>query len=96
MAWLRMVREHGGEDLEAGKECVERVVDAMSDTLDKYVDSTKWNADRTEAKLKGKHIQGSLSVDDTNIRVDLKLSFVAGLAKSQIEARIDRALKEHG
>lgn len=95
MARLRMVREHGGDSVEEGKITVERVVDEMSSTLDKYVDSTEWNGNRTEARLKGKHVQGTLTVDDTMIRIDLKLSFVASLVKNQIEARIDRALKEH-
>ena len=96
MARLRMVRKHSGSSVEEGKVTVEKVVDAMSATLNKYVDSTEWSDDRTEARLKGKHVQGTLAVDDTLIRIDLKLSFVASLVKNQIEDRIDRALKEHG
>jgi len=95
MASLKIVRKHGGSTTDEGVERIEKVIDSMRSTLDKYIDRIDWNGARTEAKLKGKHVKGTFAVNATDINIDLKLSMVAGLVKGKIESRIDQAIEEH-
>lgn len=95
MASLKMVRKHGAEDLDGAKVKVRHVLREMKPTLDKYVDRVDWNGDETQARVKGKHVSGTFTVDTENLVVDLKLSWAAGLVKSTIAARIDEALQQH-
>jgi putative polyhydroxyalkanoate system protein len=94
MASLNMVRPHGGSSLEEGKARVEGLLEKMKGKLEQHIDSIAWNADRTQATLKGRHVNGTFRVDEKNVSVDLKLSMAASLIKGKIESRIDQALQE--
>ena len=94
MANLKLVRAHGGSNLEEGKERMERLMLSMEQKLDKHLDRIDWNSERTEAKVKGRHVKGLFWVDATNFNVDLTLSMTASRIRGLIEARVDQALRE--
>ena len=95
MARLTLSRSHGASTLDDAKERIQQVIEEMKPTLEKHIDRVDWSDDGTEARLKGRHVKGTFSVDAKEIKVDLKLSMVASLVRGTIEARIDAALKEH-
>ena len=95
MAELKMVRAHGAETLDDAKVTVRHLLEDMKPTLDKYVERVEWNAEGTQARVKGKHVKGTFTVDAANLAIDLKLSFAAGLVRGKIESRIDEALRKH-
>jgi hypothetical protein len=95
MAALKMVRTHGVETLDDAKIKMKDLVDEMAPTLERFVESISWNDAGTEARVKGKHVKGTLAVDNTNVKVDLKLSMTAGLFKGVIESKIDSAIQSH-
>lgn len=94
MAELKMAREHHAASMDQAKEKVQRLVEDMQPTIGKYVDAIEWNTDETSAALRGRHVKGHIAVDVSHLRINLKLSLAASLIKTQIESRIDEALRD--
>lgn len=95
MGALKMVRPHGAKTMDEAKAKVKHVLEEMKPTLNRFVKSTEWNKDETEARIKGKHVSGTFAVDESNLNINLKLSMAATLVKGKIESKIDSALKDH-
>ena len=95
MGVLKMVRPHHAETMDEAKAKVKHVLAEMKPTLERFVKSTEWNKDETEARIKGKHVSGTFTVDAKNLVINLKLSMAATLIKRKIESKIDSSLEDH-
>lgn len=94
MADISVRRAHGMSKDEA-KVKVESIVSEVKEEFSSLVNEIKWNGDKTEAKVKGKAFTGEFKVDESDVSIDIDLSFIARPFKGKVESRINSRMDEY-
>lgn len=87
MADIDLSHPHG-MTLDEAKTKVEQIVNDVHTEFPSLVDSVSWNADKTEAQVKGKAFSGSFGVDATNVTIAINLKLMARPFKGKVEGKI--------
>lgn len=91
---ISVKRAHGMSKDEA-KQKVEQVVNDVQQEFSSLVDDISWNADKTEAKVKGKGFKGEFKVTDTDVAIDVDLKLFARPFKGKVESKIKARMDEY-
>lgn len=86
MAKIRLSKRHG-DDKAAARAKVEK---AIQDPVTKFGLSKQWVGDTL--KVSGKGMNGSLTVGDTSVDIDMDLGLPASMVSSKIEAQLKAEL----
>ncbi len=91
MADISIKKEHG-LSLEEAQGKIDKVVTDIKAEFSSLIKSIDWDKSKTNAKVKGKGFSGNFSVDETNIGIDVDLSFFAKPFKEKVETKIHERL----
>jgi putative polyhydroxyalkanoate system protein len=93
MADIKVRRAHG-LSLEEAQAKIDQVIEDVQNEFSNLVSSIDWNAEKTEAAVKGKGFSGDFLVNEDEVGIDIKLSMFAkplkGKVQQKIEERIDK------
>jgi len=94
MANIRMRRRH-----ELGLDTARQRADAVAQELEaehpNLVQTIDWNADHTEAEVRGRGFKGQLSLSESDVSVEVELGFLARPFRSRVQATLEDRLSEH-
>lgn len=82
------VKHPHGMSFDDAKVKVSDIVSGVQSEFPQLVQSIDWNADKTNAKVKGKGFDGVFGVDDKEVAIDIDLKFFTKPFKGKIEEKI--------
>lgn len=94
MADISMRRPHGMTEEEA-KAKVHKVVADVESEFPSLVNDISWNADKSQAKVKGKGFTGQFQVTAEEVMVDIDLKLFAKPFKGKVESRVASRMDEY-
>ena len=94
MADISIKKKHG-LTLEDAQERIDKVVTDIKAEFSSLIKSIEWNKQKTRADVKGKGFSGVFSVDETDIGIDVDLSFFAKPFKEKVETKINEELTNY-
>ena len=94
MADISVKKAHG-MSLEEAQEKIDQVVTDIQSEFTSLVSSIDWNAEKTNAKLKGKGFSGDFSVDEEEVGIDIDLSLFAKPLKGKVQEKIEERMGKY-
>lgn len=94
MSDISIKRPHGMK-MEEAKAKVHGIVADIEGEFPSLVNDISWNADKSNAKVKGKGFTGQFQVTESDVMIDIDLSLFAKPFKGKVQDRILSRMTEY-
>ena len=93
MPRLKITRTHNTTLAEASNR-VAGLVEGFRSRFHKHIKEETWSDDKTSARCRGRGFDATFSVSESQVQVDVDLSFVLTPIKGKVESTIEQKLLE--